>query len=89
MTEAVVTALVERGVDPTRARDAVEAAAGVVLDGKGSLADALAADPLVAGALDAEALARALEPAEHLGAADAFIDHALSHAHAHESRGNP
>ena len=33
MTEAVVTALVERGVDPTRARDAVEAAAGVVLDG--------------------------------------------------------
>jgi 3-carboxy-cis,cis-muconate cycloisomerase len=87
MTEAVVTALVERGVDPTRARDAVEAAAGVVLDGKGSLADALAADPLVAGTLDAEALARALEPAEHLGAADAFIDHAL--AHAHESRGNP
>ena len=57
MTEAVVTALVEQGVDATQARDAVEAAASAVLDGKGSLADALAADPLVAGALDAQALA--------------------------------
>ena len=87
MTEAVVTALVERGLDATQARAAVEAAAGAVLSGRASLPDALATDPLVAGALDPQALARALEPSEHLGATDAFIDHAL--AHAHVSEGTP
>jgi hypothetical protein len=40
----------------------------------------LAADRRVSGTLDPEALERALDPAEHLGAAGAFIDHALAHA---------
>jgi adenylosuccinate lyase len=82
MTEAVVTALVERGVDAAQARRAVETAASAVLSGRRSLslADALANDPVVAGALDREALAHALEPSEHLGAAEAFIDQALAHA---------
>jgi 3-carboxy-cis,cis-muconate cycloisomerase len=80
MTEALVTALVARGVDPAQARAAVEAAAGVVLSGSRSLSDALAADPRVAGALDPDALERALDPAAQLGAAGAFIDHALAHA---------
>ena len=80
MTEAVVTALAAGGVDPARARAAVETAAAQALSGGASLSETLAADPLVAGALGPEALERALDPAEHLGAADAFIDHALAHA---------
>jgi 3-carboxy-cis,cis-muconate cycloisomerase len=80
MTEAVTTALVAQGVDAAQARRAVEAAADAALSGRGSLADALAVDAVVASALDRQALEHALEPREHLGAADAFIDHALAHA---------
>jgi 3-carboxy-cis,cis-muconate cycloisomerase len=91
MTEAVVTALVGRGVDAAQARSVVENAAGAVLSGRRSLSDALAADPVVTGALDPDALERALDPTEHLGAADAFIEHALAHAKlSHDpSRGAP
>ena len=69
----------------------IENAAGAVLSGRRSLSDALAADPVVTGALDPDALERALDPTEHLGAADAFIEHALAHAKlSHDpSRGAP
>jgi 3-carboxy-cis,cis-muconate cycloisomerase len=95
MTEAVTTALVERGLDAAQARAIVEAAVDMVLSGRESLSETLAADPVVAGALDPRALEHALEPGEHLGATDAFIDHALAHAPAHAevssdaSRGAP
>jgi 3-carboxy-cis,cis-muconate cycloisomerase len=89
MTEAVVTTLVGHGVDAALARAAVEAVAGAVQTSGSSLAEALAADPLVVGALDRDAIEHALDPTAHLGAADAFIDHALAYARAHVPRGTP
>ena len=41
-------------------------------------ADALRADPVLAGTLDGERLAELLDPSTYLGAADTWIDRALA-----------
>ena len=78
MTEAIVTALVAAGVDPGDARASVSACADAAREEGRTLADVLAADPTVGAALDADALKRALDPVQHLGAACAFVDRALT-----------
>jgi 3-carboxy-cis,cis-muconate cycloisomerase len=77
MAESLVTALAER-VGRRRARELIDAASCRALDGVRALRDELIGDEEVRSALSEEEIDRALDPARYLGAADAFIDRALS-----------
>jgi 3-carboxy-cis,cis-muconate cycloisomerase len=77
MAESLVTTLAGR-VGRRRARELIDAAAGRALDGGRPLRDELITDREVRGELSEEEIDRALDPAGYLGAADSFIDRALS-----------
>ena len=77
MAESAVGALSEK-LDPRRARELVDAAAGRALDAGKPLRDELVADEEVSAALSEEEIDRALDPAGYLGSADAFVNRALS-----------
>ena len=83
MGESIVGALtgsIGRAEASRRLRDASSRAKA---DGV-SVAEVLAADPEIAGALGADGLRAALDPARYLGVADALIDRALAlHSQAH------
>jgi len=73
---------VQMAVAPTLGRDAAHALVGAVCkraaaDGR-HLRDAIRDEPRLAAILDDAALAALFDPANYLGAADAFIDRALS-----------
>jgi 3-carboxy-cis,cis-muconate cycloisomerase len=78
--EAVQTALAPH-LGRLAAHDLVEAACHRALDRGTNLHDELAATPAIAGTLDADALAAALDPANYLGSAADLVDRALA-AHA-------
>jgi 3-carboxy-cis,cis-muconate cycloisomerase len=77
MAESLVTALAGQ-VGRRRARELIDAAAVGALDGERPLRDELIADKEVSGALSEAEIDRALDPAGYLGAADTFVDRALS-----------
>jgi 3-carboxy-cis,cis-muconate cycloisomerase len=66
-----------------RAHNAVTAACGRVAAGEGTLAEVLAADPLLGAHLDRERIAALLDPTGYLGSAGTFVDAALA---AHRER---
>jgi 3-carboxy-cis,cis-muconate cycloisomerase len=78
MTEALLGALTGVGMDPETARSCVAASARRALDEGQGLMEVLASDPTVRSALDAAALADALDPSLHVGATSDFIDRALA-----------
>jgi len=73
---------VQMAVAATLGRDAAHALVGVVCKRAAAegrhLRDAIRDEPQLAAILDDAALAALFEPANYLGAADAFIDRALS-----------
>jgi 3-carboxy-cis,cis-muconate cycloisomerase len=77
MAESLVMALAGK-VGRRRARELIDAAAVGALDGERPLRDELIADKEVSGALSEAEIDRALDPAGYLGAADTFVDRALS-----------
>ncbi|MEU6646474.1 3-carboxy-cis,cis-muconate cycloisomerase [Saccharomonospora sp. NPDC046836] len=60
------------------AHDAVTACCHRALAGEGTLAELLAADPLVGARLSAERIAQLLDPADYLGSAGVFVERALA-----------
>ncbi len=77
MAESLVTALADR-VGRRRARELIDAASVRALDGGRPLREELISDKEVRGELSDQEIDRALDPAGYLGAADSFIDRALS-----------
>ncbi|MFC4166581.1 3-carboxy-cis,cis-muconate cycloisomerase [Teichococcus aestuarii] len=76
MAEAVMMALAEL-IGRGTAHDAVHHACDVALADSIPLAEALRRDECISAALDEAAIARLTEPANYLGATDAFIDRVL------------
>jgi 3-carboxy-cis,cis-muconate cycloisomerase len=74
MAEAVTTALVDAGLGREEAHGLV----GEAARGQSAFRDALMDEPRIAGALGAEGVERALDPAAYLGSAGAFVDRALA-----------
>jgi 3-carboxy-cis,cis-muconate cycloisomerase len=84
MAESLATALGEQ-LGRARAQDLVgEASKRALAEGR-SLADAAADSPEIQGALGAEGIAHALDPAAYLGSTDELIDRAIA---AHRGRGD-
>ncbi|HXF36740.1 MAG TPA: adenylosuccinate lyase [Actinomycetota bacterium] len=73
-SQAVLLALVEAGVGREEAYRAVQRAAAAAWDRGASFREALGADPVVAGALGPEDLARCFDPARFLRHLDAVFD---------------
>ncbi|NGO70982.1 3-carboxy-cis,cis-muconate cycloisomerase [Streptomyces boncukensis] len=76
VSERLVTAL-EPLVGRTRARELLTRASRAAAAGRTPLADALAAEPELRGALDPAGVRNLLDPADYLGAAPELTDHAL------------
>jgi 3-carboxy-cis,cis-muconate cycloisomerase len=84
MAESLATALTEQ-LGRSRAQDLVgEASERTGAEGR-SLAEAAAETPEIAGALGADGIARALDPAAYLGSSEELIDRAIA---AHRERGD-
>jgi 3-carboxy-cis,cis-muconate cycloisomerase len=79
LSEAVMMALAPK-IGRTEAHDVVEHACAAVIEGGGSLAEKLAADPTVAAHLDRAAIDKMLDPARYLGEAQAIVDRVLARA---------
>jgi adenylosuccinate lyase len=73
-SQAVLLALVEAGLGREEAYRAVQRAAAAAWDRGASFREALGADPVVAGALGPEGLARCFEPERFLRHLDAVFD---------------
>jgi 3-carboxy-cis,cis-muconate cycloisomerase len=82
LTERVVTELAGE-VGRLAAHDAVTACAKRVAAGAGTLAELLAADPLVGSRLGPDRIAELLDPAGYLGSAGVFVERVLA---AHDNR---
>jgi len=77
MAEAVMMALVERGVGRQEAHELVRKASMSSHAGEGSLSDALLAAPEVSGRISREELEAALRPESYTGHAEELVDLAL------------
>jgi adenylosuccinate lyase len=78
MAEAVMMALVDRGLGRQQAHELVRRASMTAHDTGGSFESALLSEPELSGRMDAEELQKAMRPEAYLGQAERLVDMALA-----------